>query len=220
MLQEPQAMKTLPGFDAGLVSVQDAAAQFAPAYLELMPGLRVLDACAAPGGKSAHILETCPDIGELVVLDRDAKRLSAVQDSFLRLGHAATIIEGDAADPVSWWDGRSFDRILLDAPCSALGVIRRHPDIKVLRRQSDIQRLCAAQHRLLTALWPLLAPGGLLLYVTCTLLKVETTGQISGFLEAMPDAEFANTLAGGSRQIWTGEANMDGFYYACLKDLG
>ena len=219
LLKEAQAMNTLPGFDAGLVAVQDAAAQLAPAYLALKPGLRVLDACAAPGGKSAHILETCPEIAELVVLDRDAKRLAAVQDSFSRLGHNATVIEGDAADPASWWDGQPFDRILLDAPCSALGVVRRHPDIKLLRRQDDIERVRVAQNRFLMALWPLLAPGGLLLYVTCTLLTVETTGQISAFLNATPDAEFAENPVGGSRQIWTGEANMDGFYYACLRKI-
>jgi len=219
LLQEAQAMKTLPGYAEGLVSVQDAAAQLAPSYLDLKPGQRVLDACAAPGGKSAHILETCPDLVELVVLDQDAARLSAVQDSFFRLGHRATVIEGDAADPAAWWNGQPFERILLDAPCSALGVVRRHPDIKLLRRQDDIERICAAQNRFLTALWPLLAPGGLLLYVTCTLLNVETTGQISAFLAKTPDAELANVPTGGSRQIWTGEANMDGFYYACLRKI-
>ncbi|MCZ6584807.1 MAG: 16S rRNA (cytosine(967)-C(5))-methyltransferase RsmB [Gammaproteobacteria bacterium] len=216
-LTEPQAMSTLPGFDDGLVSIQDAAAQLAPGYLQLEPGLRVLDACAAPGGKSAHILEFCPELAELVVLDRDAERLATVREAFARLNHRGTVVQGDAAEPLAWWDGRSFDRILLDAPCSALGVIRRHPDIKVLRRPEDVERISAVQRRLLLALWPLLAPGGIMLYVTCTIVKQENENQVSGFVNEISDAELVGPGAGAGRQILPGEANMDGFYYACLK---
>jgi 16S rRNA (cytosine967-C5)-methyltransferase len=216
-LAVPQAMSTLPGFDDGLVSVQDAAAQLAPEYLELEPGQRVLDACAAPGGKSAHILEVCPDLAELVVLDRDARRLASVVETFDRLGHRGTVIEGDAAEPSAWWDGRPFQRILLDAPCSAFGVIRRHPDIKVLRRLDDVRRVSVAQRQLLHALWPMLATGGRMVYATCTITARETTAQISGFLEETPGAELAGPGPGLGRQILPGEANTDGFYYACLN---
>ena len=216
-LAEPQAMSTLPGFGDGLVSVQDAAAQLAPSYLHLEPRLRVLDACAAPGGKSAHILESCPGLAELVVLDRDAGRLATAREAFERLGHRATVIQGDAAEASAWWDGRPFERILLDTPCSALGVIRRHPDIKVLRRLENVERISAAQRRLLLALWPLLAPGGSMLYVTCTIVRQENEDQISGFLREVPGAELTGPGPGLGRQILPGEANMDGFYYACLK---
>jgi len=216
-LAEPQPMGTLPGFDEGLVSVQDAAAQLAPGYLDLEPGQRVLDACAAPGGKSAHILESCPELAELVILDRNARRLATVVETFDRLGHRGTLIEGDAAEPSAWWDGRPFQRILLDAPCSAFGVIRRHPDIKVLRRLEDVRQVSVAQRQLLHALWPLLAVGGKMLYATCTITATETTAQISGFLEETPGAELAGPGPGLGRQILPGEANADGFYYACLK---
>ena len=216
-LAEPQAMSTLPGFDDGLVSIQDAAAQLAPGYLQLAPGQRVLDACAAPGGKSAHILESCPALAELVVLDRDAERLTTVREAFARLDLSGTVIQGDAAEPSVWWDGRAFERILLDAPCSALGVIRRHPDIKVLRRLEDVERISAVQRRLLLALWPLLAPGGIMLYATCTILTQENESQVSGFLKEISDAELVGPGPGLGRQILPGEANMDGFYYACLK---
>ncbi len=216
-LTEPQAMSTLPGFDDGLVSIQDAAAQLAPGYLQLEPGQRVLDACAAPGGKSAHILESCPELAELVALDRDALRLATVREAFDRLGHRGTVIQGDAAEPSGWWDGRPFERILLDAPCSALGVIRRHPDIKVLRRPEDVERIGGVQKQLLLALWPLLAPGGKMLYVTCTIVTRENEGRVSGFLEEVSDAESAGPGPALGRQILSGEANMDGFYYACLN---
>ena len=216
-LAEPQPMGTLPGFDDGLVSVQDAAAQLAPGYLELEPGQRVLDACAAPGGKSAHILEFCPELEELVILDQDARRLASVVETFDRLGHRGTLIEGDAAEPSAWWDGRPFQRILLDAPCSAFGVIRRHPDIKVLRRLEDLRQVSVAQRQILHALWPLLAAGGKMLYATCTITATETTAQISGFLEETPGAELAGPGPGLGRQILPGEANADGFYYACIN---
>ena len=219
-LAEPQPMGTLPGFDDGLVSVQDAAAQLAPGYLELEPGQRVLDACAAPGGKSAHILESCPELEELIILDRDARRLASVVETFDRLGHRGTVIEGDAAEPSAWWDGRPFQRILLDAPCSAFGVIRRHPDIKVLRRLEGVRQVSVIQRQLLHALWPLLAAGGKMLYATCTITARETTAQISGFLDETPGAELTGPGRGLGRQILPGEANTDGFYYACLNKKG
>jgi 16S rRNA (cytosine967-C5)-methyltransferase len=217
LLQEPQPMGTLPGFVDGLVAVQDAAAQLAAGYLALEPGQRVLDACAAPGGKSAHILESCPELEELVMLDRDATRLAAVHESFVRLGHQGTVLEGDASEPAVWWDGRPFERILLDAPCSALGVIRRHPDIKIRRRMSDVEQACATQRQLLLALWRLLAPGGMMLYAVCTTTRRETSDQISGFVRDTPSARIVGPGAELGRQILPGEANMDGFYYACLN---
>ena len=217
LLADPRAMRTLPGFNAGEVSVQDAAAQLAAGLLDLGPGHRVLDACAAPGGKSAHILESCPELGELVAVDRDRDRLAVVAAGFERLGLEGTLIQGDAAVPAEWWDGRPFERILLDAPCSALGVIRRHPDIKVLRRPGDVAQVVAAQRALLNALWPLLAPGGRLLYSTCTILKDENHHQIQRFLEKTPAAQVPVARSGHARQTLPGEANMDGFYYACLE---
>jgi 16S rRNA (cytosine967-C5)-methyltransferase len=216
VLAEPCATSSLPGYAAGLVSVQDGAAQRAAALLAPKLDQRVLDACAAPGGKAAHLLETYPGVAELVALDRDPHRLSVVEDNFARLGLAGTTLVGDAAEPASWWDGRPFERILLDAPCSALGVIRRHPDIKVLRRPEDIHAVARRQAQLLRSLWPLLAPGGRLLYATCTIAREENQVQIADFLAATADAESATTAPGAGRQILPGEANMDGFYYACL----
>lgn len=215
LLDEPQPMQLLPGFSDGLVSVQDAGAQLAAGLLAPEPGQRVLDACAAPGGKAAHILESYPDLGELVALDRDADRLAVVAEQFERLGLEAPLICGDAASPGDWWDGRPFDRILLDAPCTALGVIRRHPDIKLLRRADDIAHLAATQRVFLKSLWPLLAPGGRLLYATCTILKEENQHQIRRFLDETPAARGGEPQP-STRQIMPGEANMDGFYYACV----
>ena len=216
LLAEPRPMRTLPGFSDGDVSVQDGAGQLAAGLLDLKPGQRVLDACAAPGGKSAHILESCPQIRELVAVDRDADRLAVVAAQFERLALSGTLIHGDAALPAEWWDGQPFDRILLDAPCSALGVIRRHPDIKVLRRAEDVARTAARQRALLQALWPLLAPGGRLVYATCTTLREENQQQIQRFLQAAPAVASAVSEPRIARQILPGEANMDGFYYACV----
>jgi 16S rRNA (cytosine967-C5)-methyltransferase len=213
-LAEPCAASSLPGFADGLVSVQDAAAQLAAPALGARRGERILDACAAPGGKAAHILELCPDVGELVALDIDPVRLERVAETFARLGLNGQPTLGDAAGPQGWWDGTPFDRILLDAPCSALGVIRRHPDIKVLRRPGDIEALAARQGRMLRALWPLLAVGGRLLYVTCTFARVENQRQIETFLANTPDAERLEPEI--PPQVLPGEANMDGFYYACI----
>lgn len=211
----------LPGYDAGWFAVQDAGAQLAAPLLDLQPGQRVLDACAAPGGKTAHLLALQPEI-HLLALDVSAARLTRVSDNLQRLGHRATVICGDAAQR-DWWDGRPFDRIMLDAPCSASGVIRRHPDIKSLRQAHDITELAATQHRLLQNLWPMLAPGGVLLYITCSVLKAENELQIAEFLAATADAcerriaaDWGQARTHG-RQILPGENNMDGFYYARLQ---
>jgi 16S rRNA (cytosine967-C5)-methyltransferase len=215
LLDEPQTTASLPGYETGSVSVQDGAAQLAEGLMNLRPGLRVLDACAAPGGKTAHMLEACADL-EMTAIDRDAKRLERVRQNLARLGLNATLRHADALEPSSWWDGRPFDRILLDAPCSALGVIRRHPDIKALRTPSDIDRVVDTQALLLRRLWPLLASGGRLVYSTCTVLKRENDSQIDAFLAAEPGATLAGSGTPGGLQLLPGEANMDGFYYACL----
>lgn len=223
MLDQPIAVESLPGFAQGCVSVQDAAAQLAPGLMDLRPGLRVLDACAAPGGKTLHILEDCPGLGELIAVDRAPERLEQIRQNLDREGLKATLLRGDAAEPQSWWNGALFERILLDAPCSATGVIRRHPDIKLLRQESDIAALKETQRRILEGIWPLLAPGGLLLYATCSILPQENEEQIKRFLSlykearALPiEAEWGKSTGAG-RQILPGESGMDGFYYARLK---
>jgi len=216
LLEQPRPTAELPGYADGLVSVQDAAAQFAAGYLQPQPGQRVLDACAAPGGKSAHILESCPQLDTLLAIDADAERLAVVEANFKRLGLVGRTRCGDAGQPADWWDGKPFDRILLDAPCSALGVIRRHPDIKVLRRPDDLAAVAAQQARLLAALWPMLVPGGRLVYATCTITRRENYEQIEKFLHATGDAVLSGPDSDSGRQICPGEANMDGFYYACL----
>ena len=222
ILDKPVAVDLLPGFAEGLVSVQDVAAQLAAGLLDVQPGQRVLDVCAAPGGKAAHILEQQPHTGELVAVDIDAARMLRVKDTLQRLKLTTTLVVGDAAKPQDWWDGRLFERILLDAPCSALGVIRRHPDIKLLRRADDIPPLQALQKSILNAIWPLLAPGGVMVYATCSILKQENEQQIGAFLAEHQDAvelpiDAAWGVAGShGRQIMTGESAMDGFYYARL----
>jgi 16S rRNA (cytosine967-C5)-methyltransferase len=220
ILDKPVAVDLLPGFAEGLVSVQDIAAQLAAGLLAVQPGHRVLDVCAAPGGKAAHILEHQPQLKELVAVDIDESRMQRVTENLGRLRLPATLMVGDAANPQDWWDGQLFDRILLDAPCSALGVIRRHPDIKLLRRAEDIKPLQALQKNILHAVWPLLAPGGIMLYATCSILKQENEQQIDAFLAEHPDAvelpiDAAWGFAGShGRQIMTGESAMDSFYYA------
>jgi 16S rRNA (cytosine967-C5)-methyltransferase len=214
-LAEPVAVDGLPGFGAGLVSVQDVSAQRAAAFLELSAGQRVLDACAAPGGKTGHILEAAGGVGEVWAVDRDAARLTRVRENLERLGLPAKLVAGDATAPDAWWDGKPFDRILLDAPCSATGVIRRHPDIKVLRRPGDVDAAVALQARLLRALWPLLAPGGLLVYATCSILNRENAVQIGAFRVAEPELAAAEVVA--SLQLVPEEAGGDGFYYAVLR---
>jgi 16S rRNA (cytosine967-C5)-methyltransferase len=214
-LTEAMPVEALPGFAAGEVSVQDVAAQRAAGFLDLAPGQRVLDACAAPGGKTGHILEACPGLAEVWAVDR-AKRLDLVADNLRRLNLGAQLIAGDAAAPETWWDGRLFDRILVDAPCSALGVIRRHPDIKVLRRPEDVVRVVLLQQRMIRALWQLLAPGGRLVYATCTFLKRENDEQIAAFCAAQNQGGDGEAVVATTRQWLPGEAQGDGFYYAWL----
>lgn len=218
-LETARPVEKIPGFAEGQVSVQDAAAQLALDLLDLREGLRVLDACAAPGGKSAHLLES-GDV-ELTALDRDGSRLARTQETLNRLGLQAQLVQGDATQPSRWWDGRAFDRILLDAPCSGTGVIRRHPDIKWLRRESDIQTLAHTQTRMLQALWPLLAPGGRLVYAVCSILREEGESVVRSFLRSQPGAKpLAFNAAWGEactpgRRIAPG-GDFDGFYYAVL----
>jgi 16S rRNA (cytosine967-C5)-methyltransferase len=222
-LDKPVPVDILPGFADGLVSVQDTAAQLAAGLLDVQPGHRVLDVCAAPGGKAAHILESQPQLKELVAVDIDESRMQRVSENCRRLKLQATLVVGDAANPSDWWEGKPFDRILLDAPCSALGVIRRHPDIKLLRRAEDIQQLQALQKNILKAVWPLLAPGGLMVYATCSILKQENEQQVKTFLAEHSDAVELPINAGWGaagacgRQIFTGESAMDGFYYARIS---
>ena len=215
---------TLPGFTAGDVSVQDAAAQRVAEALSPPRGGRVLDACAAPGGKSAHLLERDPSL-RLTALDVDARRLRRVHDTLARLGVGADarLLAADAADPAAWWDGEPFDAILLDAPCSGTGIARRQPDVLLHRRESDLVALTALQARLLDALWPLLAPGGRLVYTTCSILRAENADQIAALLARTPDARAVPLDAsyghpdGAGRQRLTGEQGMDGFFYAALE---
>ena len=210
----PVAVDKLPGFRDGLVSVQDAGAQYAPALLDLAPGQRVLDACAAPGGKAAHILE-CADV-ELVALDKDARRLQQVAESFQRLRLEGKVVAGDAATPASWWDGRLFDRILADVPCSASGVVRRHPDIKWLRRPTDIAQFAATQKAILASLWRLLAPGGKLLYATCSLFQEENEEIVAEFIAAQKNAQRLS-LPHFNGQLLPNESH-DGFFFALLEN--
>ena len=227
-LEEPAAVAELPGFAEGLVSVQDAAAQLAAPWLLHGIAGRVLDACAAPGGKSGHLLELGGADMDLTCLDRDAARLRAVESAVARLGRSATLLCGDASTPQAWWGGTAFDAILLDAPCSATGVIRRHPDIKLLRRATDIRSLASLQRSLLDNVWPLLAPGGRLLYATCSVLAAENEEVVRPFVEATADARENDALQNNNIrdlmqrkacgfQILPGTADMDGFYYACLE---
>lgn len=220
------AVEALPGFLEGQVSVQDPAAQLAAGLLDVRPGQRVLDACAAPGGKACHLLERQPDIA-LTALDASDARLGRVRENLERLGLAdrpgLSLAAADAAEPEAWWDGKPFQRILLDAPCSATGVIRRHPDIKWLRRPEQVPEASRLQRRLLGALWPLLEPGGILVYATCSVLHEENRDQVEDFLErhpdaaAMPLASAWGTAVGAGRQILPGQDDMDGFYYARLR---
>jgi len=220
VLAWPVDVEALPGFGAGDVSVQDAAAQLAAPLLAPVDGLRVLDACAAPGGKTGHIAELGPP-AELVAVERDRERAAELGRGLARLGVDARVISADAGRPADWWDGRAFDRILLDVPCSATGVIRRHPDIRLLRRPGDIAGFAAEQDRLLAALWPLLAPGGMLVYTTCSVLRRENAERPAAF-ERAGARWVVPPLACGLRdgeglQVLPGEAGMDGFFYACLR---
>jgi 16S rRNA (cytosine967-C5)-methyltransferase len=220
---EPAAgVEQIPGFSEGWFSVQDPAAQLAKDLLAPRPGERVLDACAAPGGKTAHLLESCPGL-DVLALDRQAPRVEKIHLTLERLGLQASVKLADATASETWWDGKPFDKILLDAPCTATGVIRRHPEIKWLRTPGQVEKAVQTQQDLLTALWPLLKPGGSLLYATCSILKCENSSQIRRFLAQHPDA-FDQTPAVEwglaeplGRQILPGEAQMDGFFYAVLR---
>ena len=215
-LEKPVPVSRIPGFADGWVSVQDAGAQWAPQLLDLRPGQRVLDACAAPGGKAAHMLEAV-DVN-LTAMDCDAGRLQRVADNFSRLGLSAQTLCADAANTDTWWDGKAFERILADVPCSASGVVSRHPDVKWLRRPQDLIRLSEQQRCLLDALWKVLAPGGKLLYVTCSIFKQENELQMQRFMTRWNDAKrlsldfFPET----DGQLLPGNEH-DGFYYALLS---
>ncbi len=223
LLDEPQAVEKLPGFYDGCVSVQDAAAQLAAQLLEVEPGQKVLDMCAAPGGKTSAILERYPDIDSLLAVDIDEGRLFKVKENLERLKLRAELLVADVSALGEWSKNRQFERILLDAPCSASGVIRRHPDIKLLRRESDIAALQNMQKKMLAVAWQLLAPGGVLLYATCSVLKQENEEQIALFLTQNSQAlEYKIATEWGmdrpfGRQIMTGAGYMDGFYYARLR---
>lgn len=239
LLKSPLDITTLPGFKEGLFSVQDIAAQFAAGLLDLssslstsstlsslssssLTPLRILDACAAPGGKTAHILETKPN-SELLALDISPTRTKLISENLQRLQLKAQVITNDANNPKAWWDQQLFDRILLDAPCSATGVIRRHPDIKYLRKPIDIQQMAEQQDHLLNALWPLLRPGGILVYATCSILAEENSKRIEKFLSCQTDAQILPfDLPIGIEQtigyqLLPGQNNTDGFYYARIK---
>jgi len=220
LLSSPRDVMQLPGFETGAASVQDGAAQWAATLLAPQGDELVLDACAAPGGKTCHLLELAPDI-KLVAVDFDAKRLERVQQNLERLSLQADLIHGDASDIGSWWQGEKFDRILLDAPCSATGVIRRHPDIKWLRKNNDIEELAALQAKIFDHCWQWLKPGGTLLYATCSILPQENKDQVSAFLARTTDATLVPIDAQPNPQdigwqIVPGQENMDGFYYARL----
>jgi len=213
VLEKPVAVGSLPGFAEGRVSVQDAGAQWAAHWLDLAPGQRVLDACAAPGGKSAHILETAAV--DLLALELDATRTRRIEENFRRLGVSAAVRTADCRKRQIWWDGKPFDRILADVPCSASGVARRHPDIKWLRRPEDIARFAAQQAEILDALWPTLAPGGKLLYVTCSLFDEENGRQVERFCTRHPDA-LRLPIDGRTECQLLPDADHDGFYYALV----
>jgi len=226
-IDAPVSPLALPGFGDGDVSVQDAAAQRVADALSPPRGARVLDACAAPGGKSAHLLERDPTL-RLTALDVDERRLRRVRETLDRLGVGARahLLAADAADTAAWWNGEPFDAILLDAPCSATGIVRRQPDVLLHRRAADLAALTALQARLLDALWPLLAPGGRLLYATCSILAAENQAQVAAFLARTPGArvealpESFGRDAGDGRQRLPGEQGMDGFFYAAFTRAG
>lgn len=211
-LTEATDVRKLPGFSEGWFAVQDAASQAVVDYLDLKPQLRVLDACAAPGGKTCHMLEREPDLAELVALDVSEERNKKIAENLQRLRLKATLLCGDASKPDTWWDKKPFDRILLDAPCSATGVIRRHPDIKMLRSAEDVQKAVVLQKKILEVLWPLLKPEGKLIYTTCSILPEENQLQIDQFLQSHSEAKLIT-----SKQILPGNVDSaDGFFYAVI----
>jgi 16S rRNA (cytosine967-C5)-methyltransferase len=222
LIEKPLPVERIPGFAAGLCSVQDWGAQAAAGLLDVHDGMRVLDACAAPGGKAAHLLESA-DI-ELTALDADAPRAARITGNLKRLGLAATVKVADARDSGAWWDGRHYDRILADVPCSASGVVRRHPDAKWLRRESDIAGFATTQAAIVDALWRTLAPGGKMVYATCSVFGEENGAQVEAFVGRHADAEHLPTLyatpAATTRDAQPHhlpDAEHDGFYYAVLQ---
>jgi 16S rRNA (cytosine967-C5)-methyltransferase len=225
-LDRPVPVATLPGFKEGKVSVQDAAAQLSAELLDAQPGMRVMDACAAPGGKTGHLLERTANLAELVAVDIDGERVGRIRDNLKRLQRTATVISADVCEPDAFWDGKPFDRVLLDAPCSSTGVIRRHPDIKLLRRPGDIQALSGTQLKILRACFAMLKPGGRLVYGTCSVLPAENEDVIAQFLEAEPQARVLKPPAlppgaiektVGFQLLPGGATGGDGFYYACVE---
>jgi 16S rRNA (cytosine967-C5)-methyltransferase len=218
----PVPVSALPGFADGELSVQDGSAQLVADALSPPVAGRVLDACAAPGGKAAHLLERDPSL-QLTALEIDARRAEQIRGTFVRLGLTASVLAVDATDVAAWWDGTPFDAILVDAPCSATGIVRRQPDILLHRRDSDLAALTATQQRLLDALWPTLAPGGVLLYATCSILREENAAQVEAFFARTPDAVLDPLDArfgrdtGHGRQRLPGEDGMDGFFYARIR---
>lgn len=214
LLVKPVPVAKLPGFAEGLASVQDLGAQLAAPLLDARAGMRVLDACAAPGGKTGHLLELA-DV-DLTALDASGERLERVDDNLRRLGLLARLVAADCRDCATWWDGRPFERVLADVPCSASGVVRRHPDAKWLRRADDIARFAALQAQILEALWPVLAPNGKLLYATCSVFAQENQGSIHAF--AARHADCARALIGDARDCrLLPDPKHDGFYYALLE---
>ncbi len=230
-LGQPRSVEELPGFLDGRVSVQDGAAQLAAPWLLRGGGSRMLDACAAPGGKTGHLLELAGHGADLTAIDIDESRIERIRENLARLGLSATVLAADASNPDEWWDKNQFDQILLDAPCSASGVIRRHPDIKLLRRPEDIEVLARSQQAYLSALWPLLKPNGRLLYVTCSVLSEENDAVIVEFSESHKDAREDGALLNNNirdlmqrkaygYQLLPGTQDLDGFYFACLEKHG
>ncbi|GGE63819.1 ribosomal RNA small subunit methyltransferase B [Streptosporangium jomthongense] len=222
-LSRPVQVDQLPWFADGAVSVQDEAAQLCTTLLDLAPGQRVLDACAAPGGKTCAILESQAELAEVIAIDESSSRLPRVQENLDRLGLHASLLQADAADTGQWWDGNLFDRILLDVPCSASGVIRRHPDIKLLRRETDIAPLAAIQTGLLESMWSVLKPGGRLVYATCSVFPQENHRIIQRFLKQQngavlvePDVQWGHDMGAG-RQLLPDPSSHDGFFYAVLE---
>ncbi|MCK9283015.1 MAG: 16S rRNA (cytosine(967)-C(5))-methyltransferase RsmB [Rhodocyclaceae bacterium] len=215
LLERAVAVGRLPGFFDGDCSIQDWGAQHAAPLLDAQSGMRVLDACAAPGGKTAHLLETVPAL-ELLALDAEAARAQRIEDNLGRLHLRAAVKVADCRDVAAWWDGRPFERILADVPCSASGVVRRHPDVKWLRRADDVSRFAATQREILDALWPLLAPGGKMLYCTCSLFPEENAQQVAAFASRHPDVRRLATGGPDNELHLTPCAEHDGFFYALL----
>ena len=227
-LEQGVDVTSLPGFALGKVSVQDAGAQLAAELLDVHQGQRVLDLCAAPGGKTCHVLELEPEIESMTAVELEEKRMLRVRENLDRLNFSAELIVADASDASTWWDGKLFNRIMVDAPCSSTGVIRRHPDIKVLRWEEDIKSLVNVQQKILQQAWQMLAPGGKLLYVTCSVLRQENEAQITNLLTTQKDVIELNLIDEGLSQSWgvkcehgrqllPGEHDTDGFYFCCLS---